>query len=158
MDDPDVRLPGECLALIHELFTKDVVDNFDGEFGLGGYGFITNGRLYKVSFSTEEKPHEFMLSSGCDCPYWEASREALDRLVADMNKAYPEAHYQFGGEFGYQMGVSTTGSVPEQAERKALVQAELLRCKQILDLALDGQGEVINASHKERRKDLADDE
>ena len=158
MDDPDVRLPGECLALIHELFTKDVVDNFDGEFGLGGYGFITNGRLYKVSFSTEEKPHEFMLSSGCDCPYWEASREALDRLVADMNKAHPEAHYQFRGEFGYQMGVATTGSVPEQAERKALVQAELLRCKQILDLALDGQGEVINASHKERRKDLADDE
>jgi hypothetical protein len=158
MDDPDVRLPRECLALIQDLFTKDVVDGFDGEFGLGGYGFITNGRLYKVSFSTEEKPHEFMLSSGCDCPYWEASREALDRLVADMNKAHPEAHYQFRGEFGYPMGVSTTGSVPEQAERKALVQAELLRCKQILDLALDGQGEVINASHKERRKDLADDE
>jgi len=158
MDDPDVRLPRECLALIQGLFTKDVVDGFDGEFGLGGYGFITNGRLYKVSFSTEEKPHELTLSSGCDCPYWEASREALDRLVADMNKAHPEAHYQFRGEFGYQMGVSTAGSVPEQAERKALVQAELLRCKQILDLALDGQGEVINASHEERRKDLADDE
>jgi len=143
MDDPDVRLPRECLALIHELFTKDVVDDFDGEFGLGGYGFITNGRLYKVSFSTEDKPNEFTLSSGCDCPYWEASREALDRLVADMNKAHPEAHYQFRGEFGYQMGVATTGSVPEQAERKALVQAELLRCKQILDLALDGQSDVI---------------
>ena len=143
MDDPDVRLPRECLALIQGLFTKDVVDGFDGEFGLGGYGFITNGRLYKVSFSTEDKPNEFTLSSGCDCPYWEASREALDRLVADMNKAHPEAHYQFRGEFGYQMGVATTGSVPEQAERKALVQAELLRCKQILDLALDGQSDVI---------------
>ena len=143
MDDLDVRLPRECLALIHELFTKDVVDGFDGEFGLGGYGFIANGRLYKVSFSTEDKPNEFTLSSGCDCPYWEASREALDRLVADMNKAHPEAHYQFRGEFGYQMGVSTAGSVPEQAERKALVQAELLRCKQILDLALDGQSDVI---------------
>jgi hypothetical protein len=158
MDDPITRLPRECLALIHELFTKEVVDNFDGEFGLGGYGFITNGRLYKLGFSTEDNPHEFTLSSGCDCPYWEASPEALDRLVTDMNKAYPEAHYQFRGEFGYQMGVSTTGSVPEQAERKALVQAELLRCKRILDQALDGQFEVISASHEERRKGLADDE
>jgi len=73
MDDPITRLPRECLALIHELFTKEVVDNFDGEFGLGGYGFITNGRLYKLGFSTEDNPHEFTLSSGCDCPYWEAS-------------------------------------------------------------------------------------
>ena len=158
MDDPITRLPRECLALIHELFTKDVVDDFDGEFGLGGYGFITNGRLYKLRFNTEEKPHEFTLSSGCDCPYWEASREALDRLVANMNKAHPEAHYQFGGEFGYQMGVSTAGSVPEQAERKALVQAEVLRCKQVLDQALDGQFEVISASHEERRKGLSNDE
>lgn len=148
MDDPITRLPRECLALIHELFTKEVVDHFDGEFGLGGYGFITNGRLYKVGFRTEDNPHEFTLSSGCDCPYWEASREALDRLVADMNKAHPEAHYQFRGEFGYPMGVSTTGKVPEQAERKALVRAELLRCKRILDQALDGQSEVIRAAHE----------
>ena len=26
MDDPITRLPRECLALIHELFTKEVVD------------------------------------------------------------------------------------------------------------------------------------
>jgi hypothetical protein len=143
MDDPDVRLPRECLALIHELFTKDIVDGFDGEFGLGDYSFITNGRLYKLGFSTEDNPHEFTLSAGCDCPYWEATPQVLECFVAGMNKAHPEAHYQFRGEFGYQMGVSTAGSVPEQAERKALVQAELLRCKQILDLALDGQSDVI---------------
>jgi len=49
------------------------------------------------------------------------------------------------------------GAVPEQAERKALVQAELLRCKRILDLALDGQSEVVIDSYKERRKDFADE-
>jgi hypothetical protein len=44
-------------------------------------------------------------------------------------------------------GVWEVFLVPEQAERKALVRAELLRCKRILDLALDGQSEVIRATH-----------
>jgi len=42
MDEPVSHLPSECLALIRELFTKDIVDTYDGEFGVGGYGFITN--------------------------------------------------------------------------------------------------------------------
>ncbi len=150
MDFPDSRLPAECLALIQELFTKDIVDTYDAEFGLGGYGFITNGRLYKLSFSTEDEPLAFTLSSGSDCPYWEADQAALDRLIKEMNKAHPSANYCWRGIYGYQMGVSTTGSVLDLPDRKIAVQAELVRCKQVLDLALDGQEEVIFRMNKER--------
>jgi len=151
MAEPDAYLPAVCLALIQEQFTKDIVDDYDGEFGVGGYGFITNGRLYKLSFSTEDSPLEFTLSSGSECPYWEASKEALDRLIKDMNKAYPSANYCWRGVYGYQMGVSTKGTVLDLPDRKKAVQAELLRCKQVLDLALDGQHEVIFASKQERQ-------
>ncbi len=150
MDFPDSRLPAECLALIQELFTKDIVDTYDAEFGVGGYGFITNGRLYKLSFSTEDEPLAFTLSSGSDCPYWEADQAALDRLIKEMNKAHPSANYCWRGVYGYQMGVSTTGSVLDLPDRKIAVQAELVRCKQVLDLALDGQDEVIFRMNKER--------
>ncbi len=150
MDFPDSRLPAECLALIQELFTKDIVDTYDAEFGVGGYGFITNGRLYKLSFSTEDEPLAFTLSSGSDCPYWEADQAALDRLIKEMNKAHPSANYCWRGVYGYQMGVSTTGSVLDLLDRKMAVQAELVRCKQVLDLALDGQAEVIFRMNKER--------
>jgi len=139
------------LELIHDLFTKDIVDDYDAEFGVGGYGFITNGRLYKLSFNTEERPLAFTLSSGSDCPYWEASKESLDRLIKDMNKAHPSSNYCWRGVFGYQMGVSAEGSVPDSPDRKIFVQAELLRCKQVLDLALDGQSDVIFASRRERQ-------
>jgi hypothetical protein len=151
MDFPDSRVPGECLELIHDLFTKDIVDDYDAEFGRGGFGFITNGRLYELSFNTEERPLAFTLSSGSDCPYWEASKESLDRLIKDMNKAHPSSNYCWRGVFGYQMGVSAEGSVPDSPDRKIFVQAELLRCKQVLDLALDGQSDVIFASKRERQ-------
>jgi hypothetical protein len=151
MDFPDSSLPGECLELIHDLYTKDIVDDYDSEFGRGGYGFITNGRLYQLSFNTEEKPLAFTLSSGSDCPYWEASKESLDRLIKDMNRAHPSSNYRWRGVFGYQMGVSAEGSVPDSPGRKIFVQAELLRCKQVLDLALDGQSDVIFASKRERQ-------
>lgn len=136
--------------MIQELFTKDIVDTYDAEFGVGGYGFITNGRLYKLSFSTEDEPLAFTLSSGSDCPYWEADQAALDRLIKEMNKAHPSANYCWRGVYGYQMGVSTTGSVLDLPDRKIAVQAELVRCKQVLDLALDGQDEVIFRMNKER--------
>jgi hypothetical protein len=142
MEDPDSFLPVVCLALIQELFTKDIVDTYDGEFGVGGYGFITNGRLYKLSFSTEDEPLEFTLSSGSDCPYWEASKPTIDRLIAGMNKAYPSANYCWRGVYGYQMGVSTKGTVLDLPDRKKAVQAELLRCKQVVDQCLDGQSRV----------------
>ncbi len=157
MDFPDSRLPAECLALIQELFTKDIVDTYDAEFGLGGYGFITNGRLYKLSFSTEDEPLAFTLRSGSDCPYWEADQAALDRLIKEMNKAHPSANYCWRGVYGYQMGVSTTGSVLDLPDRKIAVQAELVRCKQVLDLALDGQEEVISRMNKERWRDAEND-
>jgi hypothetical protein len=157
MDFPDSRLPAECLALIQELFTKDIVDTYDAEFGAGGYGFITNGRLYRLSFSTEDEPLAFTLSSGSDCPYWEASKPTIDRLIAGMNKAHPSANYCWRGVYGYQMGVSTKGSVLDLPDRKKAAQAELLRCKQVLDLALDGQEEVIARLNKERWRDADSD-
>jgi hypothetical protein len=157
MDFPDSRLPAECLALIQELFTKDIVDTYDGEFGVGGYGFITNGRLYKLSFNTEDAPLEFTLSSGSDCPYWEASKPTIDRLIAGMNKAHPSANYCWRGVYGYQMGVSTKGTVLDLPDRKKAVQAELVRCKQVLDLALDGQEEVIFRTNEERWRDADSD-
>lgn len=151
MDFPDSRLPHECLALIRELFTQDIVLDYDEEFGCGGYGFITNGRLYKLSFSTEEKPLAFTLSSGSDCPYGEASKQALDQLIVDMNKAHPSSNYCWRGVFDYQMGVSAEGTVLDLPDRKKFAQAELLRCKQVLDIALDGQFDVICASMRERQ-------
>jgi hypothetical protein len=157
MEDPDSFLPVVCLALIQELFTKDIVDTYDGEFGVGGYGFITNGRLYKLSFSTEDEPLEFTLSSGSDCPYWEASKPTIDRLIAGMNKAYPSANYCWRGVYGYQMGVSTKGKVLDLPDRKKAVQAELLRCKQVLDLALDSQHDVIFLINRERFRDAEND-
>jgi hypothetical protein len=157
MDGPDAFLPAVCLALIQELFTKDIVDTYDDEFGGGGYGFITNGRLYKLSFSTEDQPLEFTLSSGSECPYWEASKPTLDRLIAGMNKAHPSANYCWRGVYGYQMGVSTKGTVLDLPDRKKFVQAELLRCKQVLDLALDSQHDVIFLINRERFRDAEND-
>ena len=151
MDEPVSHLPSECLALICELFTKDILDTYDGEFGVGGYGFITNGRLYKLSFHTESDPLGFTLSSGSECPYWEASKRTIDQLIVDMNKAYPSANYCWRGVYDYQMGVSTQGTVLDLPDRKRFAQAELLRCKQVLDLALDGQSDVIFASQRERQ-------
>ena len=151
MADPDSSLPTVCLTLIQELFTKDIIDDYDDEFGGGGYGFITNGRLYKLSFSTEDTPLKFTLSSGSDCPYWEASKQALDQLIVDMNKAHPSSNYCWRGVYGYQMGVSAEGTVPDSPDRRIFVQAELLRCKQVLDIALDGQSDVIFSSKRERQ-------
>ena len=153
MADPDSYLPAVCLALIKEQFTKDIVDGYDAEFGVGGYGFITNGRLYKLSFNTEDQPLEFTLSSGSDCPYGEASKGTIDRLIAGMNKAHPSANYCWRGVYGYQMGVSTKGTVLGLPDRKKAVQAELLRCKQVLDLALDSQHDVISLINRERFRD-----
>ena len=157
MADPNSSLPTVCLALIQELFTKDIVDDYDGEFGGGGYGFITNGRLYELSFSTEDSPLEFTLSSGSDCPYWEASKGTIDRLIAGMNKAHPSANYCWRGVYGYQMGVSTKATVLDLPDRKKSVQAELLRCKQVLDLALDNQHDVIFLINRERFRDAEND-
>ena len=157
MADPNSSLPTVCLALIQELFTKDIVDDYDGEFGVGGYGFITNGRLYMLSFSTEDSPLEFTLSSGSDCPYWEASKGTIDRLIAGMNKAHPSANYCWRGVYGYQMGVSTKGTALDIPDRKKAVQAELLRCKQVLDLALDSQHDVIFLINRERFRDAEND-
>ena len=158
MDLPDSRLPHECLALIRELFTQDIVDDYDEEFGCGGFVFITNGRLYKISFRTEDKPLAFTLASGSDCPYWEAGKKTIDQLIVDMNKAHPSSNYCWRGVLGYQMGVSAEGVVPDSSERKLFVKAELLRCKQVLDLAIDGQHEVIFASKRAReRASEADD-
>ncbi len=157
MADPNSSLPTVCLALIQELFTKDIVDDYDDEFGGGGYGFITNGRLYKLTFSREETPIEFTLSSGSDCPYWEASKPTIDRLIAGMNKAHPSANYCWRGVYGYQMGVSTKGTVLDLPDWKKAAQAEVLRCKQVLDLALDGQEEVIFRVNKERWRDADSD-
>jgi hypothetical protein len=157
MDEPVSHLPSECLALICELFTKDILDTYDGEFGVGGYGFITNGRLYKLSFHAESDPLGFTLSSGSDCPYWEASKRTIDQLIVDMNKAHPSSNYCWSGVYDYQMGVSTKGTVLDLPDRKRFVQAELIRCKQVLDLALDGQHEVIFASKRERFRDAEND-
>jgi hypothetical protein len=157
MADPNSSLPTVCLALIQELFTKDIVDDYDGEFGGGGYGFITNGRLYELSFSTEDSPLEFTLSSGSDCPFWEASKGTIDRLIAGMNKAHPSANYCWRGVYGYQMGVSTKATVLDLPDRKKSVQAELLRCKQVLDLALDSQHDVIFLINRERFRDTESD-
>ena len=143
MDFPDSRLPAECLALVRELFTKDIVDTYDAEFGVGGYGFITNGRLYRLSFSTEDEPLDFTLSSGSDCPYWEADKATLDRLNKEMNKAHPSANYCWRGEFGYQMGVSTKGTVLDLPDRKKAVQAEVARREAKLQKALGGSGDTV---------------
>jgi hypothetical protein len=145
MDAPEYRLINECLALIRELFTQDIVDDFDQEFGVGGYGFITNGRLYKISFNIDGEPLAFTLAAGCACPYMEATQPVIAKLIVDMNKAHPSSHYRWGGVYGAQMGVSAEGLVPDSADRMRFVQAELLRCKQVLDLALDGQQAVISA-------------
>ena len=119
---------------------------------------FTNGRLYKLSFRTEDKPLAFTLASGSDCPYWEASKKTIDQLIVDMNKAHPSSNYCWRGVLGYQMGVSAEGLVPDSSERKLFVKAELLRCKQVLDLAIDGQHEVIFASKRAReRASEADD-
>jgi hypothetical protein len=40
------------------------------------------------------------------------------------------------------MGVSTKGTVLDLPDRKKAVQAELLRCKQVVDQCLDGQSRV----------------
>ena len=93
----------------------------------------------------------FTLASGSDCPYWEASKKTIDKLIVDMNKAHPSSNYCWRGVLGYQMGVSAEGTVPDSHDRRIFVQAELLSCKQVLDIALDGQSDVIFSSKRERQ-------
>jgi hypothetical protein len=74
-----------------------------------------------------------------------------------MNKAHPSANYCWRGVYGYQMGVSTKATVLDLPDRKKSVQAELLRCKQVLDLALDNQHDVIFLINRERFRDAEND-
>jgi hypothetical protein len=55
------------------------------------------------------------------------------------------------------MGVSTKGTAVDIPDRKKAVQAELLRCKQVLDLALDSQHDVIFLINRERFREAEND-
>ena len=101
--------------------------------------FITNNRLYQLEVQTEDSPSEFTLSAGTENPYMEVTTAVMQAFVREMRLRHPSADYGPQGPHGADFGASSRG-----ARIAGLpLEAEFLRCKQVVDLCLDGQSKVI---------------
>ena len=133
MSLPD--LSEELAALVTKLFPTQLMRDAD-EGGGVRLSFITNNRLYLLEVQTEDSPTEFTLSAGTENPYMEATPAVMQAFIAEMIKRFPWANY---GPHGADFSASAAGrkfpGLP--------LEAEFLRCKQVVDLCLDGQSKVI---------------
>ena len=110
----------------------------------GGFvrlSFIANNRLYLLSVQTEDSPTEFTLSAGTENPYMEATSGVMQAFLVAMRKRFPSASYSPRGPHGADFGASAQGTKIAGLP----LEAEFLRCKQGVDLCLDGQSAVILA-------------
>ena len=131
-------LSEELAALVTKLFPTEMMRSAD-EGGGVRLSFITNNRLYQLEVQTEDSPTEFTLSAGTENPYMEATPAVMQAFIAAMRKKFPSANYSPRGPHGADFSASALG-------RKIAglpLEAEFLRCKQVIDLCLDGQSKVI---------------
>jgi hypothetical protein len=71
----------------------------------------------------------------------EATPAVMQAFVRAMRARHPSAHYGPQGPHGADFGASAGGrKLPGLP-----LEAEFLRCKQVVDLCLDGQSAVIGA-------------
>jgi hypothetical protein len=128
----------ELAALVTKLFPTGIMRDAD-EGGGVRLSFITNNRLYLLFIQTEDRPEEFTLSAGTENPYMEATPAVMQAFVREMRLRHPSANYGPQGPHGADFGASARG-----ARLAGLpLEAEFLRCKQVVDLCLDGQSKVI---------------
>ncbi len=131
-------LSDELAALVAKLYPTQLLRSAD-EGGGVRLSFITNNRLYLLFVQTEDSPTEFTLSAGTENPYMEVTPAVLQAFVQEMRRRHPSADFGPQGPHGADFGASTCG-----ARLAGLpLEAEFLRCKQVIDLCLDGQSKVI---------------
>ena len=131
-------LSEELAALVPRLFPTGLMRDAD-EGGGVRLSFITNNRLYLLEVQTEDSPTEFTLSAGTENPYMEATPAVIQAFIAEMRKKFPSANYSPRGPHGADFSASALGrKLPGLP-----LEAEFLRCKQVVDLCLDGQSKVI---------------
>jgi hypothetical protein len=132
-------LSDELAALVVKLYPTQLRREAD-EGGGVRLSFITNNRLYLLTVQTEDSPTEFKLSAGTENPYMEATPGVMQAFVAEMRKRFPSANYGPRGPHGADFSASALGrkigGLP--------LEAEFLRCKQVVDQCLDGQSKVIS--------------
>lgn len=138
MSPPD--LDQELAALVTKLYPTQLMRSAD-EGGGVKLSFIANNRLYLLFVQTEDRPEEFTLSAGTENPYLEATPGVMQAFVRAMRARYPSADYGPNGPHGADFGASAGGrKLPGLP-----LEAEFLRCKQVVDLCLDGQSAVIRS-------------
>jgi hypothetical protein len=130
-------LPEELSAVVRKLYPTELMRSAD-EGGGVQLSFITDNRLYRLEVRTEETPLEFTLSSGTENLFMEAPPGGMAAFVAAMRKRFPSANYGPRGPHGADFSAAAHGKklfgLP--------LEAEFLRCKQVVDLCLDGQSQV----------------
>jgi len=134
--EPD--LSEELAALVMRLYSTQLKRSAD-EGGGVELSFISNNRLYHLMVQTEDQPTEFTLSAGSANPFMEAPSGLMQGFVRQMRVRYPSVVFGPGGPHGADFGASTHG----QKFPGLPLQAEFLRCKQAIDLCLDGTSVVI---------------
>jgi hypothetical protein len=131
-------LSDELAALVTKLYPTQLRRDAD-EGGGVRLSFIMNNRLYQLEVQTEDSPMDFTLSAGTENPYMEAPPGGMPAFVAAMRKRFPSANFGPRGPHGADFSASALGrkigGLP--------LEAEFLRCKQVVDLCLDGQSKVI---------------
>ena len=131
------NLSEELAALVTKLFPTELMRSAD-EGGGVRLSFITNNRLYRLEVQTDDSPTEFTLSAGTENPYMEATPAVMQAFVAAMRKKFPSANYGPRGPHGADFSASALGrKLPGLP-----LEAEFLRCKQVVDQCLDGQSRV----------------
>jgi hypothetical protein len=131
-------LSEELAALVTKLFPTQLMRDAD-ELGGVRLSFITNNRLYQLEVQTDDSPTEFTLSAGTENPYMEATPAVMQAFIPEMRKKFPSANYGPRGPHGADFGASALGrKLPGLP-----LEAEFLRCKQVVDLCLDGQSKVV---------------
>lgn len=130
-------LDQDLAAIVTRLYPTQLVRSAD-EGGGVKLSFITNNRLYQLSVQTEDAPNEFTLSAGTENPFLEAPPGGMHAFIRAMRAEHPSAYYEPGGPHGADFGASASG-------RRLFgrpLEAEFLRCKQMIDRCLDDQGRV----------------
>ena len=133
-------LSDELAALVVKLYPTQVMRSAD-EGGGVTLSFITNNRLYQLFVHTEDSPGEFTLSAGTENPFLEAPLGGMPAFVAAMRRRFPSAHFRPRGPHGADFGASAEGR-PVSGQS---LESEFLRCKQVIDLCMDGQSAVIRS-------------
>jgi hypothetical protein len=131
-------LPEELAAVVRKLYPTGLMRDAD-EGGGVRLSFITNNRLYQLEVQTEDSPDTFTLTAGTVNLFMEAPPGGMQAFIAEMRKKFPSANYGPRGPHGADFSASALG-------RKIAglpLEAEFIRCKQVVDLCLDGQSKVV---------------